>query len=194
MSKPPFSRGSDSRSNAFVNLSHYSMDLYISGYYEGADLLAGNVIESLGTQDTLVYPIAFLYRQFIELSLKDIIRELKPLFGQSSGFPGHHRIVDLWTVARELLTKFVKTDSSAEKDILPDDLNIIEDIIYRFNEVDPNSTAFRYPEDRHGNASLAGVEMINIKELRDLMIGLHDQLVKIDFYIHEIKSFLRDSY
>ena len=67
-----FSPDTDWKNNACLNWCHDPMHLYISGYKDAADILANRVIESGNNQDSLVYPIAFLYRQYIELQLKNI--------------------------------------------------------------------------------------------------------------------------
>ncbi|GAC19580.1 hypothetical protein [Paraglaciecola arctica] len=75
MTNSLFSSGEDWQSNACVNCSHDSIGLYIDGYRQAADTLAHKVVESSRDQDILVYPIVFLFRQYIELQLKRIIRE-----------------------------------------------------------------------------------------------------------------------
>ena len=42
-----------------------------------------------------IYPIYNLYRQYLELRLKQIIREGGALLDEDPGFPRHHRINDL---------------------------------------------------------------------------------------------------
>ena len=47
---------------------------YASGYLEAAKLLARIVIYAQRHMDTLVYPIIYLYRHYLEIQLKDLIR------------------------------------------------------------------------------------------------------------------------
>jgi hypothetical protein len=51
------------------------LDLFAEGYKTAADILVKQVVEHSSHQDTLVYPIVFLYQQHIELRFKEIIRE-----------------------------------------------------------------------------------------------------------------------
>lgn len=54
-------------------------DLYADGYREAADHLVERIVEGQSlTLDTIVYPIVFLYRQYLELRLKQLI----PLSGR----------------------------------------------------------------------------------------------------------------
>lgn len=109
------------------------MHLYISGYKDAADILANRVIESGNNQDSLVYPIAFLYRQYIELQLKNIIKESRYLFEDTSGFPEHNKIKALWDVANGLMKKIIfELDKSAGEYITKKYLKAITCIINDF--------------------------------------------------------------
>ena len=61
--------------NACLNFTHDQLELYVSGYKHAAEILNRHVLENrvIGF-DTLVYPIIFLYRQYIELQLKSLIK------------------------------------------------------------------------------------------------------------------------
>ncbi|HEX4798523.1 MAG TPA: hypothetical protein VFV04_04490, partial [Burkholderiales bacterium] len=74
---------------------------YINGYKDAADLLVTHVSE--GDSRKLGYPIAFLYRQHLELALKSLIRECRRALGWHEDFPKTHRIDELWRLCIELL-------------------------------------------------------------------------------------------
>ena len=97
MSNSLFSGDQDWKANACLNWSLDSMGLYIEGYREAADKLVHAVVETGTNQDTLVFPISFLYRQYIELQLKHIIRESRIFLGEGASFPEHHRILH-WSI------------------------------------------------------------------------------------------------
>jgi hypothetical protein len=50
--------------------------------------------------DFAVFPLAFLWRHCIELSLKEIIAVGRRQDGGRWGFPEHHRLLDLWNAAK----------------------------------------------------------------------------------------------
>lgn len=87
MSNSLFSGDNDWKANACLNWSPDSLGLYIEGYREAADKLVHDVVESGTNQDILVFPISFLYRQYIELQLKHIIRESRILLEECKSFP-----------------------------------------------------------------------------------------------------------
>lgn len=189
MSNSLFSGDQDWKANACLNWSLDSMGLYIEGYREAADKLVHAVVETGTNQDTLVFPISFLYRQYIELQLKHIIRESRIFLGEGASFPEHHRIHDLWNTANLLMAKIIKDhDQSISDYITKKDIGAIKTIITEFVKVDPESFAFRYPNDKKGNRNLDGIEYINLRNLHDQMETLKD---KLDKY-YQCVSLLRD--
>jgi hypothetical protein len=193
MTNSLFSSGEDWQSNAFVNCSHDSIGLYINGYRQAADTLAHKVVESSRDQDILVYPIVFLYRQYIELQLKRILRESRILLYEGNDFPQHHRIRDLWNDAKGLMKKIIrKVDGRAKDYITKSNVETIDKIIMDFVEVDPDSFAFRYHKDKDGNNSLDGVTHINIRNLHDQMDVLTELLDKYDLVVGLLREWQSD--
>lgn len=189
MTNPLFSPGDDWPSNACLNWSHDSIRNYLDGYRKGADVLAHKVVETSTDQDTLIFPIVFLYRQYIELHLKYIIRESRILLSEGTGFPEHHKIKALWDLANGLMNKITKDiDPSAGDFITKDDLAIIDTIINHFSQVDPESFSFRYPNDKKGNNTLDGLTHINIRNLHDQMEILACNLDKFQLVVDYIRD------
>lgn len=157
-----FSTQEDWWNNARINWSPSTWDLYASGFKEAADTLVDKVEKRELTQDTIVYPTLFLYRQYIELKLKIVIQALRKLQGVGSEFPKGHNIANLWTDAEKLIIKNFPENSKTA---------LIETgrLIQEFSNVDPKSTAFRYPVDNSGDPSLPGMTHINLRNVRDVM-------------------------
>jgi len=143
-------------------LNPYSKDFYeyITGYKRAGDILVSFVKEYKSDQDTLVYPIVFLYRQYLELQLKAIIRDGNLLLNDHDGFDQIHEIDKLWRSCKIILIK-VWPNSPV------DDLNAVEEYILQFSNIDQFSFAFRYPSDRDGNFSLSDITYINLRNLAD---------------------------
>ncbi|MGL4602787.1 MAG: hypothetical protein ACRCU9_01470 [Iodobacter sp.] len=148
--------------NACLNFCHDGLGLYAAGYKEAADLLVNSVEERRAGQDTLVYPVLFLYRQYLELALKDLIRMAMQLTDIEGDFPKHHKINHLWETCHKLLLSIEPDDSVVE-------LKEIGRLICDFSKVDPTSMAFRYPEDKDGNPSLPGITHINLRNVREVI-------------------------
>ncbi|MCP4501736.1 MAG: hypothetical protein GY822_17385 [Deltaproteobacteria bacterium] len=190
MSNSLFSGDKDWKANACLNWSLDSMGLYIEGYREAADKLVHDVVASGTNQDILVFPISFLYRQYIELQLKHIIRESRIFLGEGSGFPEHHKINDLWDTANSLMAKIIKDHDQTIKDyITKDDVKAIKTIITEFVKVDPDSFSFRYPKDKKGNKNLDGIEYINLRKLHDQVEILKEKLDKYYLCVSLLRDF-----
>lgn len=193
MSNSLFTGSDDWKNNACLNWSLDTMPLYIDGYRKAADNLVHGVIESSQDQDVLVFPIAFLYRQYIELQLKYIIRESRIVLSTGNGFPEHHKINDLWNVANELMQDIIKNvDSTANTYITNKDIEQIGQIITNFVELDPDSFSFRYPKDKKGNKNLEGVTHINLRNLHEQIELLRVKLEKFDLVLALISDYQSD--
>ena len=190
MSNSLFSGDKDWRANACLNLSLDTIGLYIEGYREAADKLVHDAVESGTNQDILVFPISFLYRQYIELQLKHIIRESRMFLEEGANFPEHHRINDLWNTANSLMARIIKYyDQSIKYYITKEDIQVVKKIITEFVKVDPESFAFRYPNDKKGNRNLEGIEYINLIKLHDQMEILKEKLDKYYLCVSLLRDF-----
>lgn len=156
-----FCSDTDWQTNACLNWSHNPIELYTIGYKKAGDRLVELVLARVRDQDVLIYPIGFLYRQYIELRLKEIIREGRILLEEGSFFPKHHRIWDLWCTAKKISIKTFENENE------PPNFDYAEHVIREFSQIDPNSFAFRYPTTKKGDKTLEGVTHINIRRLAE---------------------------
>jgi hypothetical protein len=148
--------------NACLNWGGHSWLLYATGYKEAADLLVKHIEARQASQDTLVYPILFLYRQYLELLLKDTLRMAQRLQEVEGEMPMHHRLDALWQELHRLLIQISPGDSEAE-------LKEVGRLIGEFSHVDPLSMAFRYPVDKAGKPTLPGITHINLRNVREVL-------------------------
>ena len=149
--------------NATIDHWNKDVDSYAEGYKRAADIIIEHVktihSENRIPLDYLVFPVVFLYRHYIELRLKEIILLGRKLDGSRAGPPKHHRIDELWKLARAI----VESDS-AEKE----DLSIVEACIGEFAHIDPSSESFRYPRDKAGKTSISSEQLhINVRHLQE---------------------------
>jgi hypothetical protein len=157
-----FVDGHDWHNNAVLNGQRDNLSLYAVGYKRAGELLAEAAVEGRRDHDSLVFPIAYVYRQYLELRLKQLIRDSRRLLGDNSGFPATHKIAELWKLCRPLLDQTgLKTDEQV--------LEVIEELIAEFAEVDEDSYAFRYPTDKRNNLSLPDLRFVNLPNLADVI-------------------------
>lgn len=161
--EPIFTSDVDWQCNACLNWSHSTFEMYTMGYKEAADTVVAQVIDAGRHQDILVFPICFLYRQYIELRLKEIIRSGKILLDEPGDFPQHHRILDLWSIAIAILKK------AFSQELEPPDLMVAKHVVSEFSKLDPESFAFRYPVDKKGVNSLEGLSYINLRRVAEYL-------------------------
>lgn len=180
-----FSREDDWHNNACLNFSPDMSQGYISGYKVAADKLIADVDENASNQDTLVYPIIFLYRQHIELSLKRIIKNGRFLQGENPSFPIHHDIKDLWDLVKGII-KFVWKNNKTKE------IAKITDIIIEFHSVDPDSMSFRYPVDLVGKAYNPEMRYVNLRKFGEIMNFVSQFLCGIDAEIEQHCSYINE--
>src|SRR5713226_2193184 len=134
---------------------------YINGYKDAADFL----MDHGGTEvdfRKVGYQILFLYRQHLELVLKDLIRDCRSLLGWDEAFPKTHRIDELWRLCLNLLQEISPGMCDNEE------MQHTTRLMAEFCKVDPTSEAFRYPENRDGNPPRFDVD-IDLSRVKDVV-------------------------
>ena len=165
--------------NACLNWCSDSWNLYAWGYQRAGDILVEFIKDTRTDQDILVYPIVFLYRQYIELELKEIIAAGNKLIGKYDRLPACHNIDKLWKMCREVIEEL---ELKGPKE----DLDAMEEYIRQFSEKDPSSTAFRYPVGKKGEPLLQDlnyIDLINLKEVMSRIISFFNGTIS---YIIEL--------
>jgi hypothetical protein len=119
---------------------------YIIGYKEAADVLVGRVEERWIDADSLVFPIVFCYRQYLELLLKDLLSDARDYYGLDEPIPRVHSLLTIWRPLRRLLARRWPDD--------PTDLEAVESGLRQFDAIDQGSFAFRYATTPTGERSL----------------------------------------
>ncbi len=108
----------------------------------------------------------FVYRHYIELHLKSLLRDAGELLDSPESIPPRHYLVTLWERVRALL---LKIDGRS-----PDAWYLrVYQIISDFDAVDESSFAFRYPVATDGSPSLSGSLRIDPENIRHMIAELH---------------------
>jgi hypothetical protein len=152
----------DVRHISCVNWDRDPWDGFAWGYKEGADALVEECKRHPAKLDTLVYPVVFLYRHYFELRLKILHRELCELNEKPWSLKdSNHKLRPRWDKVRALLEEAFPADDKTH-------LDKISNVILDFDQLDPDSCTFRYPEDKGGKALLSpAMESINVVHLKD---------------------------
>ncbi len=165
-----FVTGDDWQNNALLHFVPDSRGLYIAGYKYAGDRLAQSLIEDRSHQDALILPIVFLYRHYIELCLKYITSEGKALLDEGENEKAQkketHSLRKLWQECKTILDAIgIEHGMYAEKDIVES----VDAIIIELADKDDRSDGFRYPFDLKSNVTLHGLEVINVRNLKEIM-------------------------
>lgn len=142
---------------------------YAIGYRMAAEHLFESYVLPKGTHDAILLPIAFLWRQYLELQLKHLIDLGRRIYEDKEGYPAEHNLQKLWTEARVYLEK----DEPGAPEI-----PIADRLIAQFAQIDPGSFDFRYPLDRtRTRKTLDRVPpLVNLGRLHSGMIRLANLL------------------
>ena len=173
--------------NACLHFLTDGWSLYSMGYKDAADILVSQVEQEKHHQDTLIYPIIFLYRQYLELAIKDLIRDARKLLDINEPFPQTHSIDRLWDICIDLLNQVSPGDSE-------DAIRQIKRLTDEFCIVDPTATAFRYPEDKKGKPSLQGISSVNLRNVKEVIGKIAVILDGAGAMIKEYQSIKSDMY
>ncbi|WP_404469404.1 hypothetical protein [Sutcliffiella horikoshii] len=180
---------------------------YIKGYKESADTLVNFALASgsIAILDTYIFPILFLYRQFIELSIKSLYLEYseEPIQEKIKSIKqASHNLAFMWNKLKPILIK--ASNSQDEKDMI----KAVESYVLQYHSFDKSSFKFRYPIDKDYNPILEGEERIDIINLKERMTELEHFFSgadgKLDFlqeskyeqeqYLREIEAEMKAEY
>ena len=149
--------------------------LYIEGYKNAADHLVDCAVESYPA-GMAVYPIVFLYRQYIELQLKDMLQMLYKYHTLPCRIPITHDLIQIWHKVRHLVERIDKSFWGIEH------YDHIEARIREFALIDKGSFSFRYPLDAEGNLSLGNInediggKALNIFQMKCVINSIYEIL------------------
>jgi hypothetical protein len=150
------------------------------GYKEAGDATVERALSPHAIKDALVFPIVFLYRQYIELSLKQSIAA----FGSDESAKQvwkTHNLIDLWNYYKEILVTFdIWSHKEADRSV--------ELCIQEFSNVDPKSDAFRYPFDTKGQPLALSIGRLDLRVLRDTIRSLDGYFSGCFSYLADIHS------
>ncbi|MBS1641596.1 MAG: hypothetical protein JSR11_03875 [Bacteroidetes bacterium] len=139
-----YSYASINRSKGHLN--ELGLFYIIEGYREATNLL----LEKIGEPekdwlkvDSLIYPLLFNFRHYLEVIIKDTLRYYRlykrEIFSNETGFVKEHSLTKLW----QELEPYLK-ECYSHVDKIETDLKAVENLLIEFDSVDKGSYTFRY--------------------------------------------------
>lgn len=127
--------------NACLQWDPNSFTPYAEGYKQAGRALVEEIGLRRGTVDFLVYPIVYLYRHYLELSMKSLIESGNRLLDIDEDFMDLHDLLALWKECRRILEQIEPPATKA-------DLDAVEEKVKQLHRVDRDSMPFRYPKGK----------------------------------------------
>lgn len=140
-------------------------DQYRRGYYLCAKE-AATALRLRSGENRSAIPIMFMYRQYLELALKDALEKSKAFDLAQSEEKFGHDVEKLWNETKRVLTAFVCKDL----------LESINSTLETIHAIDKRADAFRYATNPAGDAQMPENAHVVYHELIDKMEEAHTVL------------------
>ncbi len=172
------------------HLNELGLFYIIEGYREATNLLLAKIIEADKEWlkiDSLIYPLLFIFRHYLEVIIKDTIRYYrlykKEVFSNETGFVNEHSLLKLW----QQLQPYLK-ETYANVDTTETDLKAVENLLIEFDTVDKGSFAFRYSFEgsKKPNANIVysiGTLTIDLENIHNTIIKMQNYFEGVNWHI-----------
>lgn len=144
--------------------------------------MAASLLEASRFPDYEAYPVVFLYRHALELSLKHIIyggvqlAAFRRMDAISEQLKNNHDLVGLSRTAGKVLSLLFSNDEMLGR------LNAtVASICKDWEQIDPRSDAYRYPIDTKGRPSTKKHQVVNLRALATRMAAVLEELDTVHF-------------
>ena len=157
-------------------------DAFAKGYALAANRLAASLLEAQRFPDYEAYPVVFLYRHALELSLKHIIyagvelAAFRRMDEVNEQLKNNHDLVSLSQTAGKVLALLFPND-----EMLGRLKETVAALCKDWSEIDPGSYAYRYPIDTKGRASTKKHQVVNLRTLSNRMADVLEDLDTVHF-------------
>jgi hypothetical protein len=170
---------------------------YIIGFRSAAFQLTNSMCQNPTDQDSVVYPILYLYRHHIEMQLKSIIRLAMEILGEEVSNKlrkklEQHDLQTLWKVIEPKLDPICKR---AKLPQLPlEERQGINAYMQQLNDNDPKGVSFRYGRERDMSRTIGeGVVRINIRSFAVCMEKLSRYLDGLNGWLEDMATDARNA-
>lgn len=172
-----------------VNIANEVMDtrfVYAIGFYDAAKILGERMLqENLQvSKDRLVYPFLFLYRQHLELYLKNILQKIKEFKEEDIECSSKGRIPDCLykelsnTQSHDLIELFELMEKALPyvQDLEEDDLNYLREtkkMVKAMHDMDKTGQKFRYPTNNQDELFFDEEQSYELKTMVETITKVH---------------------
>jgi len=156
--------------------------VFAKGYISAAEQLAQRLLQAPRFSDYEAYPVIFLYRHALELSLKHVIYScaqlgaLREIESIKDELYNHHKLADLMETASASLNVLFPGD-----EMLATFIPRCRQTCLELSQIDPDSFSFRYPMDKKGNYATKIHLTVNLSSFALHMSSVLDDLDTVRF-------------
>ena len=170
--------------NAVFNWGIESYSVYALAYYEAAQRLLQPILNSGNFADYDAYPILFLFRHYVELTLKEVV-----LLTERMAKMERIELSQFNFATHDLTTLLEASERNLE--LLKEPLGLndqpfdkqTKDLILDLCSFDQKSEAFRYPVDKKGNLFFPDHFLVGLPEVAKNMECIHHSLIGLTEYL-----------
>lgn len=170
----------------------YKKDFYgpmVKGYSETADYLGDLIINDDKVKKIYFYPMCYLYRNALELELKQIwFEECAFDFGEKCKklLKSKHSFEKLWNMINSDLIQH--SQGEGDKSVI----SYAEQYISQINSLDSSSSVFRYPIDKYGRYHFKKNKYVDAKNVCEFFKELSEFLQCVDLMMNEHNRYLAE--
>ena len=156
--------------------------VFAKGYLLAAEHLAQALLQRPRFSDYEAYPVVFLYRHALELSLKHVIYRcaqlgaLREIDSIRDELHNNHRLPGLMEAADASLSLLFPDD-----ELLSRTIPVCRQTCLELSEIDPDSFAFRYPMDKRGKYTTKLHLTLNLTSFAQHMSSVLEDLGTVGF-------------
>lgn len=180
----PFDEISDTSNfvTSFTNDPKGDFGAFAEGYTLAANRLAKLLLKARRFADYEAYPVVFLYRHALELSLKHVIyagvelAAFRRMDDLNEQLKNNHDLIDLSHTVGKVLSLLFPND-----EMLGRLKTTVAAICQDWSEIDPRSDAYRYPIDTKGHPSTKKHQVVNLRALATRMAAVLEDLDTVHF-------------
>ena len=172
----------------FFKSKYYEYEL---AYKRAGDVLVARALEDASLFLSIsVYPITFLYRQFLELYIKDILMRFDSDFDGNKKPYCKHDVYPLWHKLLDIVKGNITDFPQALKNMEFVDILCATDAYFaEISVLDNSSMSFRYPDNKTHTENFFNKELpIDIQNLKERIAELANILFLIDETLTNIKT------
>ncbi|AXT63242.1 hypothetical protein D1816_23800 [Aquimarina sp. AD10] len=167
------------------SLIHNTIDkwlFYAEGYKIASELIEKELIKTLKDRDSLIYPLMYLNRHYLELKLKEIIVEGNYILDNKHFMPkGGHDLMTLWIESQRVLVKVWRGEYDKPS-------VRISNKIKEFHKADLKSDGFRYPVNKEGEDNLIEFQRIDFKSFINEFSEVKEYMEEITDGLYYLKD------